>query len=136
MDGERRLREEPLRLPPRLLDAAGGAERDHAGGEPLFAEQPVGVPRPQLVEPRQRRRRVARPERRLRLPQQRGLLHQAARLPRRRIDGPLLLTAEWDTIKAWAEVPIAAQIGETEIQGIVDGRSPSEAPTGPGRRCS
>jgi hypothetical protein len=34
---------------------------------------------------------------------------------------PLLLTAERDAIKAWSEVPISAQVGDTEIQGVVDG---------------
>jgi hypothetical protein len=34
---------------------------------------------------------------------------------------PLLLTAERDPIKAWAEVPVAAQIGEVDIAGTVDG---------------
>lgn len=34
---------------------------------------------------------------------------------------PLLLTAERDSIKAWSEVPISAQVGDNEIQGIVDG---------------
>jgi hypothetical protein len=34
---------------------------------------------------------------------------------------PLLLTAERDSIKAWSEVPISAQLGETEIQGVIDG---------------
>lgn len=34
---------------------------------------------------------------------------------------PLLLAAERDSIKAWSEVPISAQIGEVELQGVVDG---------------
>lgn len=47
---------------------------------------------------------------------------------------PLLLIAERDSIKAWAEVPISAQIGEAEIQGVVDGAlaaGGSDAPATP-----
>ncbi|MFO0761049.1 MAG: hypothetical protein U0359_31515 [Byssovorax sp.] len=46
---------------------------------------------------------------------------------------PLLLTAEREPIKAWAEVPIFARIADFEIQGVVDGAlaAGADAPRAP-----